>query len=385
MKIVHTSDWHAGRVWKNISRLDELEACLDHLAVYIERESVDLLLVTGDVFDSGAPAARAERTVFRFFKRVGESGTHTVVIAGNHDSSDRFEAWGALTELVNVWTVGRPKPAKDGGVLTIPTRCGETAVVAAVPFAAQRRLVSALDLAEGDDVAMNTYADKMGEIIKVLCRSFRNDTVNLLCLHTHLEGAIKGGSERQVHLGEDWAALPASLPADAHYIALGHIHRPQKVAAPSPTYYAGSPLQLDFGEAGEEKSFRVVQVKPGPRPATITSVPYVGAKPLLQVNETLAVIEGRASELRDAGWLRVVVKLEQPDPDINRRVRNLLPNAVSVDCEVPRTMSREMEVSLDSSSPSELFRQYFRETHGREATDELIEVFNELRAEVEEN
>ncbi len=71
MKIVHTSDWHAGRVWKNISRLDELEACLDHLADYVERESVDLLLVTGDVFDSGAPAARAERTVFRFFKRIG--------------------------------------------------------------------------------------------------------------------------------------------------------------------------------------------------------------------------------------------------------------------------------------------------------------------------
>ena len=72
MKIVHTSDWHAGRVWKNISRLDELEACLNHMADYMERESVDLLLVTGDVFDSGAPAARAERTVFRFLKRIGE-------------------------------------------------------------------------------------------------------------------------------------------------------------------------------------------------------------------------------------------------------------------------------------------------------------------------
>ena len=115
MKIVHTSDWHAGRVWKNISRLDELEACLDHMADYVERESVDLLLVTGDVFDSGAPAARAERTVFRFLKRIGASGAHTVVIAGNHDSSDRFEAWGALTDLVNVRALGRPsRPQREG-------------------------------------------------------------------------------------------------------------------------------------------------------------------------------------------------------------------------------------------------------------------------------
>jgi exonuclease SbcD len=385
MKIVHTSDWHAGRVWKSISRLDELEACLDHLASYIERELVDLLLVTGDVFDSGAPAARAERIVFRFFKRVGESGTHTVVIAGNHDSSDRFEAWGALTELVNVWALGRPKPAKNGGVLTIPTRSGETAVIAAVPFAAQRRLVSALELADGDDTAMKTYADKMGEIIRVLCRSFRPDTVNLLCLHTHLEGAIKGGSERQVHLGEDWAALPANLPADAHYVALGHIHRPQKVEAPSPAYYAGSPLQLDFGEAGEEKGFRVILAKPGPRPANITTAPYVGAKQLLHVAGTLSDIESRADELKDSGWLRVVVKLEKPDPDVNRRIRNLLPNAVSVDCDVPRETAIEVGASFDSSLPSDVFRQYFRETHGREASDELIETFNGLREEVEES
>lgn len=385
MKIVHTSDWHAGRIWKGISRLDELEACLNNLAAYIERDSVDLLLVTGDVFDSGAPAARAERIVFRFFKRVGESGTHTVVIAGNHDSSDRFEAWGALTELVNVWTVGRPKPPQDGGVLTIPTRCGETAVVAAVPFAAQRRLVSALELAAGDDTAMSTYAAKMGEIVKLLCRSFRQDAVNLLCLHTHIEGAIKGGSERQVHLGEDWAALPADLPPDAHYIALGHIHRPQKVEAPSPAYYAGSPLQLDFGEAGDEKLFRVIEVKPGPRPAKITSLPYVGAKQLLHVTGTLPEIEDRATDLKDSGWLRVVVKLDKPDPDINRRVRNLLRNAVSVDCDLPRQAADNAESSFDSTLPADAFRQYFRETHGREAPDELIDMFNTLHEEVEEN
>lgn len=385
MKIIHTSDWHAGRIWKNISRLDELEECLNYLAAYVERELADLLLVTGDVFDSGAPAARAERIVFRFFKRVGEAGTRTVVIAGNHDSSDRFEAWGALTELVNVWTLGRPKPAHDGGVLTISTRCGETAVVAAVPFAAQRRLVSALELAEGDDIAMSRYADKMGEIVKVLCRSFRKDAVNLLCLHTHLEGAIKSGSERQVHLGEDWAALPASLPVNAHYIALGHIHRPQKIAAPSPAYYAGSPLQLDFGEVGEEKGFVVIDVKPGPRPAKIANVPYAGGKPLFMVEGTLADIEARAAELKDAGWLRVIVKLDKQDADINRRIRNLLPNAVSVDCGTPREAAANITASFDSASPSEVFQQYFREAHGKEAAGELIETFNSLREEIEAN
>jgi exonuclease SbcD len=383
MKIVHTSDWHAGRVWKGINRLDELEACLDHLAGFIERESVDLLLVTGDVFDSGAPAARAERTVFQFFKRVGATGAHTVVIAGNHDSSDRFEAWGGLTELVNVWALGRPKPANQGGVFNLVTRAGESAVIAAVPFAAQRRLVTALELADGEEVAMHTYADKMAKIVESLCRSFRQNTVNLLCLHTHLEGAIKGTSERQVHLGDDWAALPGTLPSNAHYIALGHIHRPQKIDAPSPAYYAGSPLQMDFGEAGDEKSFLVIDAKPGPRPAKVSAIPYIGGKPLLKVRARMSEIEERADDLRSAGWLRVVVDLDKSDPDVNRRVRGLLPNAVSVDAEVPREQVTESEITADAKVPSAVFEQYYREAHGKAASEELIAAFNALREEVE--
>ncbi len=383
MKIVHTSDWHAGRVWKGINRLDEVEACLDHLAGFIEEEAVDLLLVTGDVFDSGAPAARAERAVFQFFKRVGATGAHTVVIAGNHDSSDRFEAWGALTQLVNVWALGRPKPANQGGVFDLVTRSGERAVIAAVPFAAQRRLVTALELADGEDVAMHTYADKMAKIVESLCRSFRSNTVNLLCLHTHLEGAIKGTSERQVHLGDDWAALPGTLPPNAHYIALGHLHRPQKIDAPSPAYYAGSPLQMDFGEAGDEKSFLVIDAKPGPRPAKVSAIPYVGGKPLLKVRARMNEIEERADDLRNSGWLRVVVDLDKSDPDVNRRVRGLLPNAISVDAEVPREHGTDANISPDETAPSDVFRQYYREAHGKLASDELIAAFDALQEEVE--
>lgn len=382
MKIVHTSDWHAGRIWKNIDRLDELKACLDHLATFIERESVDLLLVTGDVFDSGAPAARAEKAVFHFFKRIGAAGAHAVVIAGNHDSSDRFEAWGALTELVNVWAIGRPKPASEGGVIDIVTKSGERAVIAGVPFASQRRLVTALELADGEDTAMKNYADRMRQIVELLSGSFRLDAVNLLCLHTHVEGAIKGTSERQVHLGDDWAALPSTFPSNAHYIALGHIHRPQKINAPSPAYYAGSPLQMDFGEAGEEKSFLLIEAVAGPRPAQISVVPYVGGKPLKEVRGVLKQLAEQAADLQDGGWLRVTVDLDENDPDINRRVRELLPNAVSVDAIVKQTASSVATIA-ETGLPTDVFRQYYRDTYGRDASDALIDAFIELREAVE--
>lgn len=382
MKIVHTSDWHAGRIWKNVNRLDELESCLDQLASYIENESADLLLVTGDVFDSGAPAARAERVVFQFFKRVGSTGAHTIVIAGNHDSADRFEAWGALTELVNVRALGRPKAAKEGGVIDLVTRSGEKAVVAAVPFAAQSRLVSALELSEGDDRAMQTYADRMRQLIERLCRSFRNDAVNLLCLHTHLEGAIKGGSERQVHLGEDWAAMPAHLPANAHYIALGHLHRPQRINAPAPAYYAGSPLQMDFGECGEQKSFVVIDAKPVPQPVTISTIPYTGGIPLKTFRGKLGEIEEQSQDLGGA-WLRVTVELEKNDPDIARIVRKLLPMAVSIGAEIPKSEVASVveEGAIDAAGQ---YRQYHLEAHSKPASEELITVFHELRESQEE-
>ena len=92
MRIVHTSDWHAGRVWKTVDRLPELAAVLEDLGDFVERERIDLLLMSGDVFDTGAPSAEAERLVFGFFKRVGRTGTRTVVIAGNHDHPTRLRA-----------------------------------------------------------------------------------------------------------------------------------------------------------------------------------------------------------------------------------------------------------------------------------------------------
>ncbi len=383
MKIVHTSDWHAGRVWKGVDRLPELEACLDEIAELVEEERSDLLLMTGDVFDSGAPSAKAERSVFSFFKRVGESGAHIVVIAGNHDSGARLEAWSLLAELINVHAVGRPLGPDDGGVMEIPVRSGEVAVVAAVPFASPRRLVGALDLAEGEAVANEAYADRLAAVIEGLCERFRPDAVNLLCLHTHLEGAVKGASERVVHLSDEWAADPLKLPAQAQYIALGHIHKAQRVHAAAPAYYAGAPLQLDFGEADQRKCFFAVEAKPG-QPGVVRRIPHKGGKRLRKVTATLDELEERREELAETGWMKVEVPLEEADPEINRKVRTLLPNAVSVDVRLPKSKVEEKpRPRLETHSASEVFADYYRDRHERDPSAELLKTFEELLDEIE--
>lgn len=380
MKIVHTSDWHIGRRWKGIQRLGELEAVLDHLAGFIEREAIDLVLHTGDVFESRNPPAEAEQLVNRFLVRVGRSGAHMLVVAGNHDDPLRLDARSLLTEFVNVQIVGRPRSAFWGGTRTIETRSGEKAVVAALPFASPGAWVSALDLAGDEPNARSKYAEMFERAVQDLCGAFQPEAVNLLMAHTHIEGALFGESERRVHIGEDWAASPESLPATASYIALGHIHRPQQIDVPVPAYYAGSLLQMDFGEAGEEKTFVVVTASPG-KPATVEHVPYEGGLPLVDLRATLAELEESADRHR-TGWLRVTVPLTEKDPDLNRKVRELLPNALVVRAELPE-VEEPPDVRLESGIPPVgHYANYHLRMHQQPAELAVLDTFQDLYDQV---
>jgi exonuclease SbcD len=376
VKIVHTSDWHVGRRWKGIQRLDELEAVLDHLGSFIEEHAIDIVLHTGDVFDSRNPPAEAEQLVNRFLVRVGRTGAQMLVLAGNHDDPLRFDARSLLTEFVNVQIIGRPRTASRGGTRTLVTRGGETAVVAALPFASPGAWVSALDLAGEEAGARKKYAQMFHLAVEDLCGAYQPDAVNLLMAHTHIEGALFGESERRVHIGEDWAAAPEALPSTASYIALGHMHKPQKIDGPRPAWYAGSLLQMDFGEAGEEKSFIVVTASPG-QAATVEHVPYEGGLPLVDLRAPLAELEETADRYR-TGWLRVTVPLTERDPDLNRKVRELLPNALVVRADLPEPEAQP-EVRLETGgSPVGHYGAYHRRVYQREADLDVLDTFQDL-------
>lgn len=378
MRILHTSDWHAGRIWKSRSRLDELAAILDNLAAFVERESIDLVLMSGDVFDSTSPPAEAERVVTGFFKRLGQARVPSVVIAGNHDSPARLEAWGLLAEFVGVHTRGVPRPRSGGGLIELAARNGETACIAAVPFAPVGRIVEALTLAHDETLARQQYADAMQRILAHLAEGFRRDAVNLVMGHSHVAGAQPTGSERVVTLGDDWAATPQAMPATAQYVALGHLHRPQRVESAGPhTEYAGSPMQLDFGEVHDRKTFAVVDVRPG-RPPRVEHVPYEGGLTLGDWAGTLPELEASVDTLRAFGFLRVRVSLETPVPDLNRRVRQLLPNVVVVDAVLPTMEPVDVPAMATTVAPVERFKAYYQRRHQALPREETLALFNEL-------
>jgi exonuclease SbcD len=389
MRIVHTADWHVGRIWKSITRLDETARVLDHLAGYLEREKIDLLLVAGDVFDTANPSAEAEQLVFEFFRRLGAKHIPAVVIAGNHDSPGRIDAYANLADLAGVNLIGKPRNPAKGGTFAIPTVSGETAIVAGLPFASPGVFAATLELPGDLTHSKTLYAQKFREAASRLAEAFRPECVNVLMAHTSLEGAVLGNSERQAHLGEEWTAAPQNLPRTAQYVALGHIHKPQRLeSAPVPTEYAGSPLQLDFGEAGQAKTFVVVDVHPG-RPAQIEHIAHEGSKQLVDLTLTLEELQLRQSEFRSAGWLRVNVQVNQPVPELVRKVRQFLPNSMVVKCELPElknapAVETMTAVHRGGKSPLAIYREYHQMHYQRPPEAEIEEAFEKLYGQCEE-
>lgn len=383
MRILHTSDWHAGKAWKGQTRLDELALVLDDLATAVEREGVDLVLMTGDVFDTSSPSADAERLVFGFFRRIGRLDVPSAVIAGNHDSPTRVEAWGQLAELARVTASGVPKRHDEGGCVTIATRSGEQARVALLPFVSPARAVTAEALATGPDDAGTGYAAYMRAFVQELACGFRPDSVNLLLAHTHLRGAVVGSSERRVHVGEAWMADAEMLPRTAQYVALGHIHRHQQVTtSPVPTWYAGAPLQLDFGEEGLATCYNLIDVRAGGA-ARVEPRPYVGGRPLRTVTVTPKALRVDRGLLADCPHLRVIVDATSGpvDPDINRAVRASIPGVVSVDLRRPQTQRLERQAILAGTlAPGDLYERYVVHATGRTADAATVEAFEGLYA-----
>lgn len=382
MRILHTADWHVGRTLHRRQRLDECKAVLDEVVEIAQREQVDLVLVCGDVFDQYAPSAEAERIVYSALLALRHTGSDVVVIPGNHDNAKRFRAVEALFEAAGVHVVSDVRRPADGGVIELTVRDGTRVQVACLPWVAERMLYSAADLMREQEEPFKEYAEELPRIITALCAELDPKAVTVLAGHLFVSGAAIGGGERELTIGQIFAISPGALPTHVQYVALGHVHRPQKVpAAATPARYAGSLLQLDFGEAEQPKSVALVDVEPG-RPPRI-------AEQLLTAGRTLRQVRGTFDELQALGtgqdaqaWLKVELICEAPQPGLADAVREILPNALEVRLDYPREDAEKRAGELRRLSPRDLFARYYRERHGVAVDDAVIALFDELLEEV---
>ena len=379
MRFLHTSDWHVGKKLV-VSRLAEHEAVLNEIVEIAVREQIDCLLISGDMFHSRAPHPDDERLVFGFFAQLAQRKIPAVVICGNHDHPRRLAALKNLLSPLGIYICPEPARPDEGGIITIET-AREKAIIAALPHVSERCVVDSWQLLDPERDWYADYTDRVASMIDVLARSFTASTVNILLGHMFLNGSDSSGSEWTVHVGLPYAVPPARLPATAQYVALGHLHRPQDItAAPVPTRYAGSPLQLDFGEREQRKSVTVVDAAPG-RPATLDIIPLTSGRALRDVEGTLADLAARVGEF-GTDYLRVNVLVEQPVPSLADEVRNILPNALIVRARISAESETPQRPDRASVSPEEQFTQWYQRFNDNVLPPEsLLTAFRQLREE----
>jgi exonuclease SbcD len=381
MRILHTADWHVGRLLRGRSRADEHAAVLAEIAGVAAAETVDLVIVAGDLFDTAAPSPESERIVYQALLDLAGTGASVVVIAGNHDSDRRLQAVAPLLDLGHVIT--RPVFARPdaGGVVTVTSRDGsETALVATLPFLSQRHVIRADDLMGQSQTESNLqYAERVRRLLAGLTDGFGASTVNIVAAHCTMAGASPTGSERAAHTVFEYAIDATAIPATATYTALGHLHRQQQVAGPSPAWYCGSPLMLDFGETGDTKGVLVVDAAPG-KPAKVRPVPLTAGRRLRLLVGSLLELRAQAGDTVD-DWLKVIVR-EPLRIGLADEVRELFPNVVDIAVEPPDTGARRPAVERASRrgrSPHELFVAYLDEQSVEDPR--LVQLFDELYEE----
>jgi exonuclease SbcD len=381
MKILHTADWHVGKTLRRRPRLVESAEVLTEVVQLAAEHEVDLVLVSGDVFDQFAPSAEAERIVYDALLGLRATGSAVLVIPGNHDNGKRFAAIEALSDAAGIRVVPEVRRPEAGGVVEILSRDGEqVAQVAALPWVNERSLIGAEEMMGLEEDPNKAYAESVARLLGALCADFDQGKIHLLAAHVFVGGAKVGGGERELTIGELFAITPQALPHAPQYIALGHVHRPQEItAAGVPARYAGSLLQLDFGEREQEKSVALVNVEPG-KPADVRTVALSGGRRLLDVAGTLA--ELRALELDPHAFLRVTLRCDGPAPGLADEVREILPGALDVRLEYERIETQPEPGEQQRLKPRELFGRYYRHHHGAEANEKLMKLFDELFEEV---
>ncbi len=392
MRLLHTSDWHLGHTLKDVVRDHEHAAFLAWLRETCTREQPDVMVITGDVFDSATPPASAERMWFEFLAGVRreQPAMDVVAIAGNHDSPARLGAPSAVLRELGVHVVGALPRREDGALdldrILIPV-AGGRGLVAAVPFL--RPADVPLDVAD-------PLAAIYGEVVAA-ARARRTPGQALIVLgHLYVTGAEPSLlSERRIAIGGQESASLRMFPDDIDYVALGHMHRAQRVGRET-IRYAGAPIALALDEARYRHQIAIVSiVASGAGHTTVRTIEVPQVNAILQIAGTLAEVLAELSALpaRDGAareYLEVVVRLDRPEP----RLRTAIESAL--DGKRARLVRLGTEVTGDGAAlgdriaakrlaeldPREVFGRLWARDHAEPPSAAVLGAFDRLLAEV---
>ncbi len=360
MRILHTSDWHLGRTLYGKKRYDEFEQFLTWLAEQINQLNIDVLLVAGDVFDTTAPSNRSQELYYQFLCKVAASPCrYVVIIAGNHDSPSFLEAPKALLKALHVYVIGSTTDDLENEVLVLgQAEQAPELIVGAVPYLRDKEVRQA--------EAGETFEDKERKLLQGICSHYAKigalaaqkrqqsglaiPVVGMGHLFTAGGATVDGDGVRDLYVGSLAQVSANCFPESFNYLALGHLHVPQKVGGSETIRYSGSPLPMGFGEATQQKSICLIEFTGLIPSVQLVEVPLF--RTLRRIKGDWEHIAAELKKLQDncfKGWLEIIHEGSEVLGDLRQRIEAL--NNVPSPLEILRIKNNRVIDGILEQSP----------------------------------
>lgn len=401
MKILHTADWHIGKKLHKHELSEDFELFMDWLCGRITELKVDLLLVSGDIFDLANPSSDARKQYYRALKRLRQLECRIILTGGNHDSPAMLDAPRELLQELNMEVIGGLPENFEDCVIPICDKSGNTElVIAALPFLRNPDLRTA---AEG-----HSYEDRLQAVQQGIERIFLNaaefckskypEVPALAMGHLFAAGIETSDSEREIQLGNQAAFQASQFGNFFKYIALGHIHKPQRVNAPVPAFYSGSPIPLSFSERKDEKRILLIDTEIGWMPE---SLPVPVFRKLKRLSGSLSELQEKLELLEEGYKLESLLEVELKEENYNAEKIFQLDSLVS-NFEKPgfRIVKHRASFTnklngagelyeetrqLEDLSPREVFLEMLsRQEYDQETRNEILSAFDEVLEKVQQ-
>ena len=382
MRIIHTSDWHLGQNFYSKSRAAEHSAFLDWLLTSAQAHEVDAIIVAGDIFDTGSPPSYARELYNRFVVQLQQTGCQLVVLAGNHDSVATLNESRDILAFLKTTVVASAGHAP----FILPQRDGTPgAIFCPVPFLRPRERVTSQaghSSGEKQQLLLSAISDYYQQQYEAAC-ALRGDRPLPIVASGHLTtvGASKSDAVRDIYIGT-LEAFPASHFPPVDYIALGHIHRAQKIGGSEHIRYSGSPIALSFDETGKSKSVNLVTFSDG-HLSEVHPLTVPVTQPLAVLKGDFASISEQLTQWRDAPqepvvWLDIEITSDEYLHDIQRKIQAQTED-LPVEVLLVRRSRAQRERILAGERRETLSELQVEEVFARRLAQETLEEAQQLR------
>lgn len=378
MKILHTSDWHIGKKLIRRDRSEEFRAVLNEISDICEKEKVELCLVAGDIFDTYTPSAEAESIFFEAVTRIAKFCA-VLIISGNHDDYVRLTASSSLAEEQNIYIVGNNLRAvkcrtggkcypveSDNGYVVFCNSKGEKVYINTLPYPNEARFK------EGK--SEEKFEDKINRWIAFGERGKKEGTPSIFLSHIFVCGGSASESEREIDLGGARLVPTDSLP-NCDYVALGHLHKRQKIGKNA--YYSGAIMRFSFDESNAAKSVNVFDIDGG----GVSNFRQIELKSIKNLVRLQALDAESGIELlknNDGDYVELTLILSEPLTRAQISALSQCENLVSLKTEVENSNLTEETQSKKDKTASQLFEGFYFSRFGTQPADELLKLFLEL-------